>query len=718
MHAPRVLSLFAVVLIGAGIQCGGFAAASAATAADTPIQSGPAETVAGSGAEGDQFGDGGPAVDANLGEVRDLALDNSGNLYIASEIDHGRSSIYVQRVDVDGTITVVAGGALEEADKSSFRMTADGLASVTGLAIGAQGELYIADSLGGRIWRLDPGGQLAAFAGTGERGHGGDGGPAARAQLTSPRRVSVGPGGDLYVAEAGGYLRRIGADGIITTVAGTGEAAQSAGDGGPAAEAAFVRPMDVAVGPAGEVYVADLPTFRTSEGEVPSRIRRIGADGVIATIAGGQPCGRTNDGEPAAQAQLCFPSELVVGADGTVYLADSDYNAIRMILLDGTIDSLPTDVYKPAALAIGPEGALFVADGHVEGQVHRVPLDTDAAADEFSSPPPPTQPPDLWADAEAGVVTAVAGTGTAGDSGDGGPAIEAQLSDPDDLAVGPDGTLYVIDTGNNRVRAIRPDGTIATVAGGSRETDWSREAGPTPGDGRLATDVGLGDVTGIDVASDGTIFLADRGSGRVRRVDPNGMITTVAGTGGLPDEAHSPGSGALADQVTFTRLEDVAVAPDGSLYVSDLGAHQVVHIALDGAIDIVAGTGTAGYSGDGGPAVEAELEQPTSVDVDAQGTLYLADYHDSRIRAVGPDGVITTIAGADVRAGRDTDAPAEGVPATDVFLDVDDFAVDGDGVIYVSTFGSIQVIGSDAVIRQVTSPGTATSVEADGVGNL
>jgi sugar lactone lactonase YvrE len=609
MRTSRLLMSSSSALLLVCTAALGVASAGTPAEAEPVNELGPLETVAGTGGSG-HSGDGGPAVDADLGDVRDLAFDEAGNLYIASRVGPPERGAYIRRVAPDGTISTVAGGSREPSEEGLIHITPDGLGDILGVAPGPDGEVYIANGSFGQIMRLDPGEEPAVVAGTGDYGHAGDGGPATSAQFDTPVGVSVGEEGEIYVVDAGGYIRRIGADGVITTIAGTGEAEASSGDGGPAVEASFTRPMDVELDADGNLYVTDVTRFKASDDDIPShRIRRIGTDGVITTVAGGETCGYTGDGGPAEDAELCFPRQIAVSADGTIYLTDARHRQIRVISPDGTINTLPVYVEDPSALVVGPDGALYVGDGE-QGQVHRIPLDASAENPDVSDTP--TDAPDRWADSPPHVIAAVAGTGTAGFSGDDGPAADVQVSGPEDLAVGPDGTLYVLDAGNDRVRAIDPDAMMTTVAGNGASLIGTRGLGPMEGDGRRATEVGIG-ASGIDVAGDGTLFMADRQNGRVRKVSPAGVITRIAGTGERPDDDDTIEAGAVATRVAFDRLHDVAVAPDGGLYVSDLGRHQVFHIGVDGTVHVAAGTGSAGFSGDGGPAAEAELERPTSL---------------------------------------------------------------------------------------------------------
>ena len=229
----------------------------------------------------------------------------------------------------------------------------------------------------------------------------------------------------------------------------------------------------------------------------------------------------------------------------------------------------------------------------------------------------------------------MAGTGTPGFSGDDGPATTAQLMGPRGLAVAADGNLYIADFGNHRVRRVGlSSGRITTVAG-------TGTAGFSGDDG-LATAAQLANPTGVAVDAAGNLYIADNGNHRVRRVDPSGVITTVAGTGA---QGFSGDRGpAIAAQLNSP--VGVAVDTAGSLYIADRGNERVRRVDPSGVIITVAGTGVQGFSGDRGPAIAAQLNTPRDVAVAADGTLYIADYDNHRVRRVDlSSGVITTVAG-------------------------------------------------------------------------
>jgi streptogramin lyase len=252
----------------------------------------------------------------------------------------------------------------------------------------------------------------------------------------------------------------------------------------------------------------------------------------------------------------------------------------------------------PHGVALGPDGTLYIADNVV---VRRVAPD--------------------------GIITTVAGNGTSGYSGDGGPATQAELNSPIGVAVGPDGSLYIADWGNNRIRRVGPDGVITTVAGGG-----------IGGDGGPATQAALFEPSAVAVGPDGSLYIPDRN--RIRRVGPDGIITTVAG--GASQGYSGDGGPATLAELSFP--SGVAIGPDGSLYIAD-GNNRIRRVGPDGVITTVAGNGTIGFSGDGGPATQAELGTPFGVAVGPDGLLYIADFRNHRIRRVGADGIITTVAG-------------------------------------------------------------------------
>ena len=229
-----------------------------------------------------------------------------------------------------------------------------------------------------------------------------------------------------------------------------------------------------------------------------------------------------------------------------------------------------------------------------------------------------------------GTITTVAGTGEPGFSGDGGPATKARLNVPFAVAVDREGNLYITDEGNYRIRKVDKEGIITTFAG----TGEDRHSG----DGGPATSAQLRDPGGLAFDAAGNLYVADYTS--VRKIDPSGTITTVAGSGQL----GFSGDGGPATEAKLTAY-DVALDHKGNIYICDLENQRIRKVDRDGIIHTVAGSGKKGYSGDGGPATEAAFDGPWGVAVDRDGNVYIADHHNRVVRRVDPKGKITTIAG-------------------------------------------------------------------------
>jgi len=267
-----------------------------------------------------------------------------------------------------------------------------------------------------------------------------------------------------------------------------------------------------------------------------------------------------------------------------------------------------------------------------------------------------------------GIITTVAGNGIFGYSGDGGPATEAQLSFPNGVAVDTSRNLYISDSYNHRIRKVDQNGIITTVAGNGT-SGYSGDGGP-------ATEAQLGYPYGVAVDTSGNLYIAESGNNCIRKVDQNGIITTVAGNGTF---GYS-GDGGPATEAQFLSPNWVAVDTSGNLYIADRGNNRIRKVDQNGIITTVAGNGTYGYSGDSGPATEAQLRNPHGVAVDTSGNLYIADKRNGRIRKVNQNGIITTVAGNGTFG-----YSGDGGPATEAQLGYSyGVAVDTLGNLYIS----------------------------------
>jgi NHL repeat len=288
----------------------------------------------------------------------------------------------------------------------------------------------------------------------------------------------------------------------------------------------------------------------------------------------------------------------------------------------------------------------------------------------------------------AGTITTVAGTGTAGFSGDGGPATAAELRNPDWVAATADGGFLIADTGNERVRRVSPAGTITTVAG-TGTAGFSGDGGP-------ATAAQLNVPGAVAATADGGFLIADFANNRVRRVSPAGTITTVAGTG----TAGFSGDGGRATAAQLNFPNGVAATADGGFLIADFGNNRVRRVSPAGTITTVAGTGTAGFSGDGGPATGAELDGAVAVAATADGGFLIVDFINERVRRVSPAGTITTVAG--------TGAPGfsgDGGPATAAQLaGPEGVAPTAEGGFLIADLGNNRVRFVDADLRSPQGP--------------
>ncbi len=289
-------------------------------------------------------------------------------------------------------------------------------------------------------------------------------------------------------------------------------------------------------------------------------------------------------------------------------------------------------------------------------------------------------------------VSTLAGTGTRGYGGDGGPATEALLSYPGGLARGSDGSLYISDNNNSRIRRIGPDGVMSTYAGNGQYGG--------SGDGGQATQAMLAGPRGIALAPDGSLYITDPGNYKVRKVSPDGVITTFAGNG----QSGDSGDGGPATQARLMSPSALAVGPDGSLYIVDAGASRVRRVAPDGIITTVAGNGQYDFTGDGGPATSATLAYPYGVAVAPDGSLIIADSDNVRIRRVTPDGKIDTIAG-----NGEYGFSGDGGPAKQAAIGwVLSVSIAPDGTIYFSDdFSRIRKISKDGIITTVAGTGVS-----------
>ena len=599
-----------------------------------------------------------------------------------------------------------------------------------GLAVDAGGNVYFTSL--NCIFKLDADGMVTRIAGNSRPGYSGDDGPGISAQFsmdqvveTPPYLGSLPPGlaaddaGNVYVADNGNSrIRKISADGIVTTIAGSGMFGFS-GDGGPASTAQLSSVLGLAVDKAGNVLVADSDNHR---------VRRIGRDGTITSVAGDGACGSSGDGGPAASAQLCYPAGMAMDTAGNLFIAEIGRSRIRRIAPDGTIATAISGVVEPTNVSVDAAGNLFVVSDSgnlqeswqavrkvsihgtvtvVAGDVcephsaycqhspsegttavmtymgDRLSTAVDATGNLLVAAPYNRR---IYRVSPDGGIATAAGNGEYDFAGDGGPADSARLASPASLAVDSAGNIFFNDEFNDRIRKVSAGGIITTVAGNG---GWG-----ISGDGGAATDATLA-ADGIGVDGAGNLFIGNSSfGGGVRKVSPDGIITTATGSGagllavdltgnlfirssnGIQKVSPDGNATTLVSDAVLDWGAMAAVDKTGNLFVS--GVSQVRRISPDGSIVRVAGNGTRGFSGDGGSATDAQLDYALGLAVDGKGNLFIADRNNHRIRKVSPDGIITTIAGNGTWGYTGDDGPA-----TDAAISLPvTVGVDGAGNVY------------------------------------
>jgi len=594
-----------------------------------------------------EVGDGGAAVDGQLAAVEGLAVDVSGNLYIADNTDHR-----VRKVDTQGIITTIVGdgnpglsgdggpaasarlknpygvavdatGTVFVADYGNARIrriapdgTISSLATTIPLlgprnvAVDTAGNVYVADHLAHVVVRINPAGRADVVAGSGQAGFNGDG-AALTIKLNYPAGLAFDAQGSLYIADSGNKMVRRLTAGLITTVAGGANSLPLYG------------PTGVDIDAAGNLLIAD---------SLISRVICRAPDGKFTVVAGANPA-------------LAGPTRDVVSVPGSLFIADGK----RVLRMDG---SSPPQVYAgngshnvpqdgaatrgylagPMGIALGLDGDLYIAEERT-AWIRRVTasgfMETVVAGGSLNGVG--DGGPALFANLTDPVALAIhpagglriadhlghrirgleiiggnitvasrartiAGSGYGGFSGDTGSATAAEINRPRGMAFDAAGNLYFADSGNHRVRKIALDGTIRTVA----------------------PDVGFRSPLGVAVGPNGDLYVADSGNNAIRKVDATGVVTVVDGLADL----NAPAA--------------VALDLEGNLYVADTFHHRILRRDVTGKTQVIAGTGVPGFSGDGGYSHLAQLRAPSSLAIDPAGNVYIADVENNRVRKLSP----------------------------------------------------------------------------------
>jgi len=593
------------------------------TVGTAPTGGGVMGTVHVSTVAGGFAGDGGPATSAAIMTPSATAIDSAGNLYIA-DVTGNR----IRKVSTTGTISTYAGNGI-------CGYNGDGLASAkamicapTGITLDHSGSLVFTEQGTNRVRSISKTGKVSTIVGNGAYGNSGDGGPATSAQIGDPFWVAYDSAGNLYISLVTFcVVRKVDTTGTISTVAGNGTCGYS-GDGGKATAAMLNGPRGLAFDSAGNLYIADWGNHR---------VRKVNPSGTITTFAGTGKGGFSGDGGPATSAKIGSPRAVVVQGNA-LYISNAGSSRYRSVDLTSNV----INTFAGSTFGYDGDGhtlltSQFAGGGSLTFDAAGNPVFSDGANSRVRK-------------ATGGIVNTIAG-GYIG--ADGAKATAAAWVLPEAVTVDKAGNLYVADYTGNRVRKVSA-GLISTIAGNGI-SGYSGDGGP----GKTAM---LYAPQGVAVDSAGDVFISDSGNGVIREVNAAGNIST------------------FATNASFIDVYKIAIDSSNNLYVDDDLACVVWKITPAAVVSIAAGVlNTCGYNGDGIAATTADLNSPYGVAVDASGNLYIADYGNNRVREVNTAGTISTIAGTGTCG-----YTGDGGSATSAELCPNGVAVDSAGDLFVA----------------------------------
>jgi sugar lactone lactonase YvrE len=484
-------------------------------------------------------------------------------------------------------------------------------------------------------------------------------GPCASARFTYPLGVAVANDNTVYIADYySDTIRKITPDCIVSTLAGSPGIGGSQDGTGTAA--LFDGPTGLTIDASGNLYVTDTHN---------NLIRKVTAAGIVTTVAGNKSTSGSVDGTGTA-ASFDFPQGIAADASGNLYVADTYGDTIRRITPDGVVTTLAgaagitgaidgtgaaARFNEPTGIAVMPNGAVLVADSH-NYTLRLIRLD--------------------------GATTTFAGTAGVPGSADGSGA-QAQFGYPTGMVVTANGTAYVVDSGNNTLRAVSPAGAVSTLAG------TSGKKGNVDGTGAAAS---FNYPTGVAVAGNGQIYLADSRNYVVRTVSPAAVVLTLAGDAASAGTVDGVGAAARFDSPVGVAIDDL-----GIMYVADNANNTIRKIDRQHRVTTLAGTADTAGSADGFGA-RARFNSPMGIASDAVGFVYVADTFNDVIRVISPMGDVRTLAG---KAG--VPGATDGVRQAARFDHPVGIAVGRHGDVFVAD-------GYNNTIRRITPAGVVSTV--------
>jgi sugar lactone lactonase YvrE len=553
-----------------------------------------------------------------------VAVDTAGNVYVADAPNQT-----IRKVTPSGVVTTLAGLPLNDLAWPSGSVfppnigatdgqgTAARFAGPSGLAADAFGNVFVADTGNHLIRKITPDGWVTTWAGMALTAGSIDG-TNSTARFNYPEGVAADRTGNVYVADTGNHtIRKITPAGVVTTLAGSPGKSGSADGVGSAAS--FNGPWGLTLDDAGNIYVADTGN---------DMIRKITPAGLVTTLAGCSNCPSGSADGAGSAARFNNPNGIGVDGNGNIYVADEYNNSIRKVTPAGvvtTLAGLAAPDYSTNADGIGstawfsnPYGVAADNSGNV------YVADADNNSIRKITP--------------TGVVTTLAGTTGKSGSAD-GTNNTALFSEPGGVAVDSTGNIYVADTYNSTIRKVTADGVVTTLAGsasGSGSTDGTNNAAR------------FDSPEGIAIDSAGILYVADSYNNTIRKVTPDGIVTTLAGKAGYSGSDDGTGSDAR-----FSYPVSLALDGAGNVFVADLDYAIIRKVTPDGVVTTLAGCAVCPYGAFDGTGTNALFTAPWGIAVDHAGNVFVSDYGNYTIRRITPDGVVTTVAGLSGATGTD-----------------------------------------------------------------
>jgi sugar lactone lactonase YvrE len=569
----------------------------------------------------------------------------------------------------------------------------------TGVALDASGDLYIADPSNERIRKVDTSGFITTVAGNGRIRYSGDGGAATNAILWAPVGIAFDASGNLFIADYNNdRIRKVLNYAGNSTFTLNNIGAISAGN-----YTVVITSSYGSVTSAVATLTLPIPPVITSQ--PTNQITAVGSSPSISvTVAGSGPFGYEwyfggiNLVQSGTNSTLTLLGVTTNNTGNYMVVVTNNYGSVTSQIATLTVALPPSITIQPASQTNVTSFSVAVAG-----------IGPFTYQWQFNGTNLPNN-----------IITTVAGNGNAGNygfSGDGGAATKASLHTPWDVAFDALGNFYIADRDNQRIRKVDTNGIITTVAGGGSVF---------PGNGGAATNASM-DPIGVAFDGTGNFYVSDRGGGRIRKVDTNGIITSVAGggsaspgNGGAATNANlsfpalfgvvcdasgnlyfadfslirkvdtngiittfagggSHGDGGVATNASLSGPCFLVFDASGNLYIADSGDNRIRKVDTNDIITTVAGNGNLGYSGDGGAAINASLNNPEGVTFDAFGNLFIADSHNGLVRKVDTNGIITTVAGGGLGG--------DGGAATNAYVAPDGMAFDASGNLYIADSG-------------------------------